>query len=110
MRGVDKRVRMRESSVAHTSLRDYVGDISGFTRRITESARIALLGLHFASCSVAGGSRMCLLSRGSHLVTRCFAPYTHGNSGGEGGGTWGEDRCHHFSPLGPKKGMPGEDV
>src|SRR5437773_12269498 len=43
----------------------YIGDISGFTRRVTGSARIAFLravGLHLASCSVAGGSRMSFLS------------------------------------------------
>src|SRR5258708_7233436 len=106
MRGVDKRVRMRESSVAHTSLCAYIGDISGCTRRVTESARIALPGLHFASCSVAGGSRMCLLSRGSHLVTRCFAQYTlrkYGRGGEESCGTKCDDRCLHFSSPEPEQ-------
>src|SRR5260370_330813 len=107
MRGADNRVSVRGWSVGTTTFRGYVGDISGFTRRVTEGARIALPGLHFASCSVAGGSRMCLLSRGSPLVTRCFARYTLrkcGRGGEESCGTKCDDHCLHFSS--PEKAVP----
>src|SRR5260221_5426322 len=43
---------------------------------------------------------MSLLSRGSHLVTRCFARYAlrkYGRGGEESCGTKCDDRCLHFS-------------
>src|SRR5258705_6237913 len=47
-----------------------------------------------------GRPLLCLLSRGSHLVTRCFARYAlrkYGRGGEESCGTKCDDRCLHLS-------------
>src|SRR5713101_942048 len=71
--------------VATAALCGYIGDISGFTRCITVSARIARfrsIGLHPVTRSVAGNAMASFLPVLLHLVAGCLARYALCKHGG----------------------------
>ena len=87
---------------------------TGFSRHVTESARIAFLrapGLHLARCSGAGARVM--FPGDLMLQTRCLALHTLRKrrcGDDESGDRKCDDRCLHFSVLPPWMDSPRSDL
>jgi hypothetical protein len=81
---------------------------TGFTSRVTESSRIALLralGLHLTQRSVAAP----VMFLGDLMLLTRYTLCKHGRCGGdESGGRKCDDRCLHFSVLPPWNKKPAQ--
>ena len=95
---------LHAATTTATTLCDYIGDISGFTRRVTGGARIARfrsIGLHPLARSVAGSMMTSVLSV-QLRVAGCLARCTlckHGRRGSNHRSGGKRDYCEFHSLL-----------